>query len=88
VHRLWVVQSKFFAECKGDPSLADVSKFKNGLEALLQGQFDAFHANVGLMQKIPQLQHYFDDTSLQVRAVLVYSGIHLVSEDRIRFSKT
>ncbi len=36
------------------------------------------------MQKVPQLQRHFDDTSLQVRAVLVYSGIHLVSEDRIR----
>ena len=84
VHRLWVVQSKFFADGQGEPSLADVSKFKNGLEALLQGQFDVFHANAGLAQKIPQLQRYFDDTSLQVRAVLVYSGIHLVSEDCIR----
>ena len=84
VHQLWIVQSKFFADGQGEPSLADVSKFKNGLEALLQGQFDVFHANAGLAQKIPQLQHYFDDTSLQVRAVLVYSGIHLVSEDRIR----
>jgi hypothetical protein len=30
VHRLWVVQSKFFADGRGEPSLADVSKFKNG----------------------------------------------------------
>jgi hypothetical protein len=72
VHRLWVVQSKFFADGHGEPSLADVSKFKNGLEALLQGQFDVFHANAGLAQKIPQLQYSFDDTSLQVR----YSAPH------------
>src|SRR5262245_58271852 len=84
VHRLWVVQSKFFVDGQGEPSLADVSKFKNGLEALLQGQFDVFHANSGLARKIPQLQVHFDDTSLEVRAVLVYSGIHLVSDDRIR----
>ncbi|MGH8067520.1 MAG: AIPR family protein [Candidatus Entotheonellia bacterium] len=83
MHRLWVVQSKFFADGQGEPSLADVSKFKNGLEALLQGQFDVFRANARLAQKIPQLQAHFDDTSLEVRAVLVYSGIHLVSEDRI-----
>src|SRR5262245_26137883 len=35
VHQLWVVQSKFFADGQGEPSLADVSKFRNGLEALL-----------------------------------------------------
>jgi hypothetical protein len=84
VHRLWVVQSKFFADGRGEPSLADVSKFRNGLEALLQGQFDVFHANAGLARKIPQLQVHFEDMSLRVRAVLVYSGIHLVSDDRIR----
>ena len=56
MHQLWVVQSKFFADGQGEPSLADVSKFKNGLEALLQGQFDIFHANTGLARKIPQLQ--------------------------------
>jgi hypothetical protein len=42
-------------------------------------------SNVGLAQKNPQLQAHFDGLPLQVRAVLVYSGIHLVSEDRIRF---
>jgi hypothetical protein len=83
-HRLWIVQSKFFADGQGEPSLGDVSKFRNGLEALLQGQFDVFHGNVALERKIPQLQGHFDDRSLEVRGVLVYSGIHLVSEDRIR----
>jgi hypothetical protein len=83
-HRLWVVQSKFFADGQGEPSLGDVSKFRNGLEALLHGQFDVFCGNVALERTIPQLQVHFDDTSLEVRAALVYSGIHLVSEDRIR----
>jgi hypothetical protein len=35
-HRLWIVQSKFFANAQGEPSLGDVSKFQNGLEALMQ----------------------------------------------------
>jgi hypothetical protein len=78
------VQSKFFADGQGEPALGDVSKFKNGLEALLEGQFNAFHGNAALEQKIPQLQGHFDDMSLEVRVVLVYSGFHLVSEDRIR----
>jgi energy-coupling factor transporter ATP-binding protein EcfA2 len=34
-NRLWIVQSKFFADGQGEPSLGDVSKFKNGVEALL-----------------------------------------------------
>ena len=83
-HRLWIVQSKFFADGQGEPALGDVSKFRNGLEALLHGQFDVFRSNIALERKIPQLQVHFDDRSLEVRAVLVYSGIHLVSEDRIR----
>jgi hypothetical protein len=83
-HRLWIVQSKFFADGQGEPALGDVSKFRNGLEALLHGQFDVFRGNVALERRIPQLQGHFDDRSLEVRAVLVYSGIHLVSEDRIR----
>jgi hypothetical protein len=83
-HRLWVVQSKFFADGQGEPSLGDVSKFRNGLEALLHGQFDGLRGNAALERKLPQLQIHFDDSALEVRAVLVYSGLHLVSEDRIR----
>jgi len=83
-HRLWIVQSKFFTDGQGEPSLGDVSKFRNGLEVLLHGQFDGFRGNAALERKIPQLQVHFDDSSLEVKAVLVYSGIHLVSEDRIR----
>jgi hypothetical protein len=70
-HRLWIVQSKFFADGQGEPSVGDVSKFRNGLEALLHGQFDGFRGNAALERKIPQLQVHFDDSSLEVRAVLV-----------------
>ncbi len=83
-HRLWIVQAKFFADGQGEPSLSDVSKFKNGLEALLQGQFDVFHGNSALAQRIPQLKAHFDEAALEVKAILVYSGIQLVSEDRLR----
>ena len=83
-HRLWIVQAKFFADGQGEPSLSDVSKFKNGLEALLQGQFDVFRGNSALAQRIPQLKAHFDEAALEVKAILVYSGIQLVSEDRLR----
>ncbi len=68
-HRLWIVQSKFFADGQGEPSLGDVSKFRNGLEALLHGQFEVFHGNAALERKIPHLKVHFEDRSLEVRAV-------------------
>lgn len=83
-HTLWVVQSKFIGTGRGEPSLADVTKFKAGLENLLQGNFGAFHANAAWNNLIPQLIAVFGDGALQVRAILVYSGINLISEDRRR----
>lgn len=83
-HTLWVAQSKFITTGRGEPDLGDVTKFKTGLENLLQGNFDAFRANTAWSQLIPQLEAVFTDGGLQVRAVLVYSGINLVSEDRRR----
>jgi hypothetical protein len=79
---LWVVQSKFIADGLGEPALGDVTKFKVGLENLLQGRFEAFAANAGWRKYIPTLTGIFNKSALQVRALLVYSGIHLVSEDR------
>jgi len=81
---LWVVQSKYMESGRGEPSLGDVSKFKNGLEDLLQGRFDAFKKNTLWSARLSQIERYFADSALRVRAVLVYSGINLVSEDRLR----
>ncbi len=81
---LHVVQSKFFMDGRGEPALGDVTKFKEGLSNLLQGNFEAFRANESWATMIPGLHAVFRVPSLQVRAVLVYSGINLVSEDRRR----
>jgi len=83
-HQLWIVQSKFISDGRGEPQLGDVTKFKTGIEHLLQGNFDAFKDNAAWRALIPRLQSIFADRSLQVRAVVVYSGINLVSEDRRR----
>ncbi len=79
---LWVVQSKFIADGRGEPSLADVTKFKTGLENLLQGNFAAFKDNSYWQKIIPRLEIIFKVSSLQVRAVLIYSGTAVVSSDR------
>lgn len=79
---LWVAQSKFRADGRGEPSLADVTKFKAGIENLLQGNFDAFRENPAWVAMIPKLESWFRNSALQVRPVLVYSGTNLVSDDR------
>lgn len=83
-HKLWLVQSKFIRDGRGEPALGDVAKFKAGLENLLQGNFAAFGANAAWVALLPRLQSIFGDGALEVRAVLVYSGTASVSEDRRR----
>lgn len=83
-HTLWLVQSKFITSGRGEPDLGGATKFKAGIENLLQGHFSAFAENQAWKKFIPILNAVFRDSSLQVRAVVVYSGINLISEDRRR----
>lgn len=78
---LWVVQAKYIANGRGEPDLKDVNTFHTGLDFLLNGNFQAFSQNKGWQTLIPNLEDIFDRT-VQVRPVLVYSGINLISEDR------
>lgn len=80
--KLWIAQSKFIRDGRGEPGLGDVAKFKAGLENLLQGNFAAFETNAAWKALIPRLKAIFSDGALEVRAVLVYSGTATVSEDR------
>src|SRR4051812_24968790 len=81
---LWVVQSKYITSGRGEPGLGDVTKFKAGLENLLQGNFDAFRNNGAWTAMLPRIEAAFANAALEVRAILVYSGIELVSEERRR----
>lgn len=79
---LWVVQSKYTATGRGEPDLGDVTKYKTGLENLLEGNFQVFRKNQAWQKLIPRLEVCFKNGSIQVRSILVYSGINLISEDR------
>lgn len=81
---LWVCQSKFISTGRGEPELGDVTKFKTGIENLLQGEFDAFRTNAAWNRLIPQIEAIFGRGGLQVKVLLVYSGVNIVSEDRRR----
>ncbi len=81
---LWVVQSKFIESGRGEPELGDASKFRDGVDNLLRGNWVAFETNAAWKARLSQIKKHFDEHTLRVRAVLVYSGINSVSEDRLR----
>ncbi len=86
---LWLVQSKFIENGRGEPELGEASKFKDGIDNLLSGKWEAFLKNEAWVKRLPRIKKLFEDHSvLHVEAVLVYSGINAVSEDRLRFFKT
>lgn len=86
---LWLVQSKFIENGRGEPDLGDTSKFKDGIDNLLSGKWDAFLKNEAWAKRLPAIKKLLEDYSvLHVSAVLVYSGVNAVSEDRLRLFET
>jgi hypothetical protein len=79
---IFVVQSKYASTGRGEPDLGDVTKFKAGLENLLQGKFEIFRQNTAWQKRLPEIEVQLKKAA-QVRATLVYSRINLVSDDRL-----
>lgn len=81
---LWLVQSKYIENGRGQPELGEANKFKSGIEALIQGKFDTFADNAKWQAIMPQVQTWMKIPALQIKAVLVYTGSSLLIDDRIR----
>lgn len=79
---LYCVQSKYISSGSGQPDLGDVSKFVNGIEALLTEDYSQFENNALWAAKLPLIRHLMSSGSIRVKAVLVYSGVTLVEDDR------
>lgn len=87
---LWVAQSKFHQDGSGQPELGDAGKFRNGLDYLLRADFAAFAAdpnwntNVAWQSKLPILRSILGgfNSGVQIRAILVYTGLSVVADDR------
>ncbi|SOC92292.1 AIPR protein [Rhizobium sp. AN5] len=79
---LWLSQSKYIHAGSGEPDLGEVTKFKIGIENLLEARFDAFVQNAKIVALLPQLEAALKNPSTQVRSVLCYSGLSFISEDR------
>ena len=80
---LWLVQSKYVANGKNEPEIGEIGKFVQGVESLLAGTFEPFRKNQKWRSKIPLVEAALRNKALNVRAVVVYSGIATVSEDRM-----
>ena len=79
---MFIVQSKYIVSGRGEPDLGEVAKFKTGLENILQGRFDAFSQNIAWKKRRSEIEIQLKQME-QIKAVLVYSGINIVSEDRL-----
>ncbi len=76
----WLVQSKYIHEGKGEPSLGDVSKFKDGVRDFAAARFERF--NQALAARVPEIRSAMDKPHA-IRFALVYTGTSL-NEDRIQ----
>ncbi len=79
---LWLVQSKFDGSGRGEPALGDVSKFCDGIDAILRGNFIPFARNAQIIGRQQDILQHLKASGLQVRAILVYSGLAVVSQER------
>jgi hypothetical protein len=79
---LWLAQSKFDGSGRGQPDLGEASKFCDGINALLQGKFGPFATNAEITKRKAEIEAALKTPELQVRAIMVYSGLAVVSEDR------
>ena len=85
---LWLIQAKYIHAGRTEPDLGDVTKFSAGVEYLLTGEFEAFRKNPQWKKILPQIEAHLMNTSTCVRAVLCYSGLAFISEDRKRLFET
>lgn len=79
---LWLVQSKFIEDGRGQPSSAEVAEFADGIGYLLRGDFSPFSTNDAWKKRTTQIEAWLKQAS-HICAVIVYSGITLLNDDRI-----
>lgn len=82
--KLWLVQSKYMTSGYGEPVLGDISKFREGIENLARGNYDAFKHNHMFKTKLHHIKHYLQNDNIKIEGIVAYSGLQSISEDRIR----
>jgi hypothetical protein len=69
---IWLVQSKYIDSGTGEPVLGDVSKFRDGVADLLQGQLDRF--NSALQSRQVNLTTALNSEVCKIEVVLAHTG--------------
>lgn len=79
---LWVVQSKFVAQGRGEPD--GLEKFRNGLEAILRADLNYFSESLAWKSRIPEIEALLNNSEpIQVKAAFVYSSVHPINASKL-----
>lgn len=79
---LWIIQSKFDNSGRGQVDLGEVSKFCDGVSALLSGNFRPFSSSAKILAREHEIRGYLRIGGMRVCSILVYSGSAILSQDR------
>ncbi|MBF0606306.1 MAG: AIPR family protein [Candidatus Magnetobacterium sp. LHC-1] len=69
---LWIIQSKWFKNARGEPDSGDISKFVKGIRDLLELNLELFNEKVRM--KKADIFDALDDSLVKTRIVLAFTG--------------
>jgi hypothetical protein len=78
-----IVQAKFYNSGQGEPPRREVNDFRGAVENLMLDRLEAFEESAIFRPRLPTIRTALCSDAVQVRVILVYSGIQTISEDRI-----
>ena len=79
---LWIVQSKWIKNGKGEPSMGDVSKYVQGIKDLLELKYERF--NEKIRDKEVQIEEALSNIRINLRIVLAYTGSDTLADPSSR----
>lgn len=79
---IWLIQSKYIESGAGEPDLAGVLKFLEGIQNILRGEFLVVQKNAFWAALIPAVKAAVESSEYSVRCVIVYSSFQLLGDDR------
>jgi hypothetical protein len=79
---LFISQSKWMHDGKGEPSLGDIKKFLDGIKDLFNFQFDRFNGKIQLKQNC--IQNAIRDPNTRYQIIIAYTGINDLAEPASR----
>lgn len=74
---LFIVQSKWMADGKGEPDNGDVKKFIFGIKDLFNSRFDRFNSKISRL--MADISEAIRDPNTKYQIILTYTGIHELS---------